>query len=376
MNIAVNVRLLIKDKLEGIGWFTYETIRRIVKEHPEHKFFFLFDRDYDDEFVFEENVVPVKILPPTRHAFLWYLWFEILIPRFFKKERIDLFISPDGYLSIKAKIPSICVMHDINFVHRPYDIPFWANKFYNYYFPRYARKANRVVTVSNYSKLDIANSFDISPEKIDVAYNGVNPIFAKNSKTENKNVKNQFTNGEDYFVFVGAMHPRKNIVGLLKSFEIFKQLTKNKIKLVIVGEMMFKTGEIKNTYQNLCCKDDIVFVGRLSPDILKLVVGGAISLVFVPFFEGFGIPIVEAMRCGTPVICSNRTSMPEVAGEAAIIVDPNNMEEIADAMIKIESNKNLQEELSNAGLERSKLFSWDKTANELWKSIEKIIENA
>ena len=99
MRIAVNTRLLLKDKLEGIGWFTFETLKRITKNHPEHEFIFLFDRPYDKEFIFSENIIPVVIQPPARHPFLWYLFFEWSIPAALKKYKADIFISPDGWLS-------------------------------------------------------------------------------------------------------------------------------------------------------------------------------------------------------------------------------------------------------------------------------------
>lgn len=376
MNIAVNTRLLLKNRLEGIGWFTYETIKRISREHPEHQFYFLFDRKFDQEFIFSDNVTPVVVFPPTRHAFLWYIWFELRLPRIFKKFNIDIFISPDGYLSLKSDVPSLAVIHDINFVHRPDDITFWANWYYNKFFPKFAKKAAQIVTVSNYSKNDIVDSFNIPAEKINVAYNGVNPIFEPVNNQVKENIKKEFTSGNEYFVFVGAMHPRKNVPGLLKAFDQFKTTTKSKFKLVIVGEKMHKTNEIAETLSIMKFKKDVIFVGRMSPEKLRDIVASAFALIFVPFFEGFGIPIVEAMRCGTPVICSNKTSMPEVAGDAALVVDPVNIQEIAFSMEKLVKDLNLRNKLSEKGMERSKIFSWDKTAQILWNSIEKIMNNA
>ncbi|MCP4551073.1 MAG: glycosyltransferase family 4 protein, partial [Bacteroidetes bacterium] len=124
MRIAVNTRLLIKNKLEGVGWFTHETLRLITVQHPEHEFYFLFDRDYDNDFIFSDNITPIIIGPQARHPFLYYLWFEKSVPAVLKKLKIDLFLSPDGYLSLRSKIPSINVIHDLNFEHHPNDYPF------------------------------------------------------------------------------------------------------------------------------------------------------------------------------------------------------------------------------------------------------------
>ena len=134
MIIAVNTRLLLKNKLEGIGWFTYETLSRITKNHPEHIFYFLFDRPYHSDFVFESNVTPIVLPPPARHPVLFYIWFEISVARFLRKLKPDLFLSPDGYLSLKTKTTSLAVIHDINFEHYPEDFPLIHKKILSLFF--------------------------------------------------------------------------------------------------------------------------------------------------------------------------------------------------------------------------------------------------
>lgn len=373
MNIAVNTRLLLKDKLEGIGWYTYETLKRITQSHPEHEFYFLFDRPYSKEFIFSDNVHPIVLGPQTRHPLLYYYWFEKSIPKVLRKIKADLFISPDGYLSLKTRVTSLAVMHDINFMHYPKWMPYLYHKYYQRFFPIFAKKASRIVTVSEYSKTDITKTFNINPDLIDVTYNGANSIYSSISEEEKPNTKNEFTDGCDYFIFVGALSPRKNIKNLLLAFDLFKLKTNSNIKLVIVGEQMFKNKKSEKVYQSLKSKKDVVFVGRKMPDELKKLYGSALALTFVPFFEGFGIPIVEAMNCETAVITSNVTSMPEVAKDAALLVDPSSVNSIAQAMKDIFEKPNLRSELIEKGKIRAKNFSWEKTAQGLWNSIEKLI---
>ena len=191
MRIAINTRLLLKGKLEGIGWYTYETLSRIVKTHPEHEFFFIFDRPFSNEFIFEKNVTPIVLGPPTRHPILWYIWFELRLPKLLKKLNIDLFLSPDGFLSLASKIPSVAVIHDINFEHHPKDLKFSHSKFYRIFFKKYAHKANRIVTVSNYSKLDISKTYDVNKAKIDVSLNGVNSLFHPIELSEQINIQKE-----------------------------------------------------------------------------------------------------------------------------------------------------------------------------------------
>lgn len=374
MVIAVNTRLLLTGKLEGIGWFTYETMKRMTRNHPEHTFIFIFDRPYAAEFIFADNVVPVVVTPPTRHPFLWYFWFEYRLPRILKKYKADVFLSPDGYLSKKTNVPQLGVIHDINFVHRPEDLPWLKARYYNHFFPKFARIAKRLATVSFYSKEDISRSFKVDYDKIDVVYDGINESFTPISAEQIEDVRKKYCKGNPYFLFVGALHPRKNIAGLLRAFDAFKTVHQNGTKLVIVGGEMHKTGDIFETFENMRFKRDVVFTGRVATNDLRLIFGAALALTFVPFFEGFGIPIVEAMSAGVPVICSNTTSIPEVGGDAVLYADPLKTEQITDAMLKIHNDATLRKSLIEKGFTQKNKFSWDETARLLWMSVEKTLQ--
>lgn len=375
MNIVVNTRLLLRNKLEGIGWFSFETLKRMVTNHPEHEFFFLFDRTYSEEFVFASNVTPVVIGPPTRHPVLWYFWFQWQVPKILKELKADLFISPDGYLSLSTNVPQIPVIHDINFVHRPKDLPFTSRWYYNYFFRKFARKAQQIVTVSSYSKTDIANTYQINADKIDVVYNGVNPLYQPIEASEQKQIRKKYAASHPYFLYVGALHPRKNILGLLKAFEQYKNLTTNDYKLILVGSEMFGNKEAQRFFKQMLHNDDIIFTGRIPSSELAKLLASAQALVFVPFFEGFGIPIIEAMASGTPVICSKTTSLPEVGGDAAFYVDPHDVNSIAQALQTLTDNEKLRAQMMQNGLKQSEKFSWDKTAQLFWNSIQKVVDN-
>jgi len=376
MKIAVNTRLLLKNKLEGIGWFTYETLSRITRQHKEHQFYFIFDRSFSDEFIFSDNITPVVIYPQARHPFLYYLWFEYSIPHVLKKIQPDLFFSPDGYLSLSTKVKSMHVIHDLNFEYYPQDLPFLERKNYKYFFPRYARKANRIATVSEFTKNDIIKLYGIPPEKIDVVYNGANEDFHPLSESEKKLVRAKYSQGKPFFIFVGALHPRKNLVNLFKAYDSFSNSNSEGIKLIIVGEKMWWTKEIKAAYEKMNHKDDVIFSGRLGFNELTKVVGSAVALTYVSYFEGFGIPIMEAFYAGIPVITSNVTSMPEVAGNAALLIDPFSIDSITLALKKVSSDENLRNVLIAKGDERKKLFTWQKSADRLWDSMEKAIQSS
>ena len=373
MKIAVNTRFLLKDKLEGIGWFSAETLSRITLQHPEHEFIFIFDRPFDSSFIFSSNITPIVVPPPARHPLLFYIWFEKMIPPALKKAEADIFLSPDGFLSLSSNVSSIAVVHDISFEHHPEDLPWLVRKYLHYYFPKFAHHATRIATVSEFSRSDISKQYSIPPEKIDVVYNGAGEQFIPLSTAEQVNVKNQFAAGRDYFLSVGALHPRKNLVNLFRAFDHFKNSDSAGMKLLVVGSKYRWTDRMRNAYESMHYRDDVIFTGRLSSSDLCKVMASAFALTYVSYFEGFGIPLVEAFYCDVPVITSNITSMPEVAGDAALLIDPFNHLSIADAMERLAKDTNLRSQLIAKGQLRRAEFSWQKTSEKLWKTCETVM---
>ena len=375
LKIVVNTRLLIHNKLEGIGWFSYETLRRITLSHPEVDFYFLFDRQPDASFIFASNVHPVVIGPPARHPLLFIIWFEWSVWRVLKKIKPDLFLSPDGYLSLRTKTPSLAVIHDLNFEHFPEDLPLAPRLHYRWFFPRYARKAKRIATVSNFSKNDIVALYGVDADKVDVVYNGVNEKFTPWAAADIEITRLQYADGSPYFLFVGSLHPRKNLARLFAAYDLFCQNTDLSVKLVVVGEKKWWTEPIREAFEGMKFKDEVIFCGRLDAEALHRVIASALALTYMSYFEGFGIPILEAFRCGVPVITSNVTSMPEVAADAALLADPFDIEAIAKTMETMAGNADLRQELITKGLQRSAFFSWDGAANRLWNCIKTAIND-
>ena len=361
----------MKGRLEGIGRFSHEVLRRVATQHPEHEFIFLFDRKPDSMFLYADNVRPVVLSPQARHPVLYILWFEFMVKKALKKHRADVFFSPDGFLSLKSEVPSIPVIHDLNFEHHPEVLDTAHRKYYHKFFPLFAEKARHILTVSEYSARDIQNTYGVDSEKISVAYNGVGSSFKPSTLEEQSRIKQQYSSGQDYFLFVGSLQPRKNLPRLFEAFDLFKEGgNSGDVKLVIAGAKYNWNQASRQAYEMMHHKEDVIFTDRVNDEDLSALLGSALSLVFVPLFEGFGLPIIEAFACGTPVITSNTTSMPEVAGDAAIVVDPFNVEEITEAMGRISEDENLRKEMSAAGIERSKSFDWQSTADAVWKVIQ------
>lgn len=376
MRIAVNTRLLLKGKLEGIGWFTYRTLEKIVQQHKEHEFIFFFDRPYDPSFIFGPNVTPVVIAPQARHPILFNIWFEWRIPAMLKKYKADLFLSPDSQMSLKTSVPTCLVMHDLAFEHYPEHFKLSHRLYWRHYSPLFAKKATRLGTVSSYSKEDIAKRYGIPLDKIDVIYNGAHDEYKPLSFDEREEVKKQYADGCEYFVFAGALHPRKNIVNLLKAFVAFKKKHRSDMKLVIVGRMAWKYDEVIDMKDEMPFRDEVKWVGYMQVEELSRVIGGAYALVYASLFEGFGIPILEALQCNVPGIVSNTSSMPEVAGDAALLVDPTNVADIAEKMGMIYKDERLRARLIAAAPAQVQKFTWQKSAERLWDCMMKCMNAA
>lgn len=371
MQIAVNTRLLLAHRMEGVARYIYETTKRMVLAHPEVHFHFLFDRPYDDQFIFSSNITPHIVGLPSRHPLLWYLWFERSLPQFLNKHDIDVFYSGDMYLSLKADIPTLMISHDLNYLHYPDGLRWSHLKFYEYFMPKYHKAADHLVTVSEATKLDVIDKYGIVDADISVAYNAVPEGMEVLSYERIHAIRKEFTDGEPYFVYVGSLHPRKNIESLLKAYDTFRKKHDSNTKLLIYGRMAWKTSKIFSIYKSLEYKADVIFFGNEKLQVNE-VIGAAEALCYISLFEGFGIPILEAFACGVPVITSNVSSMPEVAGDAALLVDPLDIEDIAERMIDLSSNDKLKAELIEKGHLQVQRFSWDTSAELIFKQLERL----
>ena len=375
MRIAINTRLLLKGKMDGIGWFTAETVRRIVTAHPEHTFYFFFDRRPDPDFIFAPNVVPVVLCPQARHPVLWYLFFEWAVPMALKKYKIELFLTPDGYMPVHPSVPTLTVIHDLNFEHSADNLIPSHQRYMTRFFPQFARNATRIATVSEYSKRDIAATYGVDEAKIDVVYDGAHDRYRPHTDAEKQAIRERYTGGSRYIIFVSTILKRKNLTNLLLAFDKVKDMESGDLKLVVVGGRVWWQDELAAAYDGMKHKSDVIMPGRVEPDDLAGLMSAAEALVYPSYFEGFGIPILEAMYAETAVICSRTTSMPEVGGDAVIYIDPSSVDDIAHAISSLRDN-NIRESLIEKGRCQREKFSWERTANLLWTSVMQTIERS
>jgi glycosyltransferase involved in cell wall biosynthesis len=373
MKIAVNTRFLLPDYLEGYGYFVFEVFKHLTNKYPEHQFIFIFDRPFDSRFVFSSNITPVVVGPPARHPLLWKYWYDVKIPSILKKHKADVFVSVDGICSLKTSIPQSLVIHDIAFLHYPSHIKRSHLYFFRKYIPRFLQKASSIATVSEFSKKDILTHYKTEAEKINVVYSAAKEVFEPVSAEVAAATKKKYTDGTEYFLYIGAIHPRKNLVNLLKAFSIFKKRLKSNMKLVLAGRLAWKYDSFIQNLKKYKFKEDVILLGYLSEEELVKITGSAYALVYPSLLEGFGVPVLEAMRCHVPVLTSSGSSMEEIAKDAALYADAKNFEDIADKMMLIYKDEKLRKELIEKGKIIADQYSWQRTAELLWQSILKAV---
>jgi glycosyltransferase involved in cell wall biosynthesis len=360
--IAVNARFLLDGKVEGIGRFSDEVLSRMVRLMPDCDFHFFFDRPWHSRFLYGPNVIPHVVHPQARHPFLYIAWFDFMIPRKLRKVQADLFFSPDGYLALSSKIPQIQVIHDLSFLHFPKDTDRLHAWHYNRWFPKFAKIASKILTVSEYTRKDIQQHYHIPAEKIKTVYNGCADVFHPGTLSEQEATRIQYTGGAKYFLYAGAIQPRKNLENLLRAYSRFREQHPEVVKLVLTGRKAWNFETVIQTYRNMPFREDVIFTGYVNDGELNRLYQGSIALCYVSRFEGFGLPLLEAMHAETALITCNTSSLPEVAGDAALYVHPDHPEEMADAMQILLTDEIKRDALIAAGRIQRNRFSWDKTA--------------
>ncbi|MBV6440302.1 MAG: D-inositol-3-phosphate glycosyltransferase [Saprospiraceae bacterium] len=343
----------------------------MVLRHPEDEFIFLFDRPFDARYVYAPNVTPVVLPPRARFApqFLW--WFEWAVPRALQRYRADVFFSPDSMCSLTTNTPTVMTCHDLVPLHFPEQIPLIHRHYLLHFLPRYLRRADRILTISKFVETDIIQTCGIPTAKIATVQNGCRDGFSPIPEAEQQRVRDEFAGGQEYFFYTGAIHPRKNIPRLIRAFDNFKTKTGAPVKLLLAGRFAWKTGDVETAWEAAKNKGDICFLGYVDDAVLPKLMASALALAYVSLSEGFGLPLLEAMHAEVPVLTSKAGALPEVAGDAALLVDPLSETAIAKGLEQLWHDPAFARKLVEKGRIQRDKFSWDAAA----EHIHRILKN-
>jgi len=300
---------------------------------------------------------------------------QIEMPLKLAKGGIDLLHSPQFNIPLMSPAVQVTTIHDCAYDRFPEEFPSRkAKMYYKVMFPMALRKSKRIIAVSESTKRDLIELYRISPAKISVIYEGVDDKFFRDVPNERVNrLRKELGLYEPFALYVGLTRPRKNLERLLRAFAEIVPSLKDGAKLVLAGKVDTRFLDVRKLAKQLNIDNHIVQLGFVSEEQLLPLYKAATFLVLPSLYEGFGLPVLEAMATGLPVITSNVSSLPEVAGDAAILVDPYSTEEIAEAMYTLFTDGALGEELSRKGVERAKQFSWTKCAQETLKLYEEVL---
>lgn len=360
MRIGIDAR-----KLYDYGIGTY--IRNLLKQ--------LAQLDRDTEFVLlcrpqdasGLNSLGENFRPVPESAGNYSLAEQIRIPWALKREGVTLFHAPHYVLPPLVSCPSVVTIHDCIHLMFPQYLP---NRFAIGYarasIALAARRANRVVTVSESSKRDILRFVDAEPDKIDVIYNAYDERFSREPREEDVvRVRERYQLQDEFVLYAGNVKPHKNLERLIDAFRIVHARGLDHLKLVVIGDDLSKGTSLRRAVHRHNLHKYVRFLGYLPEDTLAVMYRLAGVFVFPSLYEGFGLPPLEAMASGTPVVTSNVSSLPEVAGDAAVLVNPLDPADIADGIIRVLTDENLRRDLRRKGLIRASQFSWETSARRL-----------
>jgi glycosyltransferase involved in cell wall biosynthesis len=376
MNIGVDVRSLLEKERSGVGEYTYQILDALFRIDQKNSYYLFYNswKKVEDNFLNEwkkfENVHlcgfhwPNKLLNFCFKFLKWPKVDEMML----SKDKIDLFFIPNlNFIALSSDVRKIITVHDLSFELFP-KVFSWKRRMWHWFInPRkLISGVDKVIAVSENTKRDLAELYKIAPEKVRVIYSGV---AGDDKFSEIEMVKKKYNLPDNFILFLGTLEPRKNIEGLVRAFEIYKTAKSPDYKLVVVGPRGWLYKKILARAEKSPARDDIKFINYIAPEEKFAFYKLAKLFVYPSFYEGFGFPPLEAARAGTPVIVSTNSSLPEVMGEAALMVDPNNPVEIAKIMAEYLSDENLRATLIEKGKKQAEKFSWDKCANEFLSLI-------
>lgn len=294
------------------------------------------------------------------------LWEQTLLKQMIKKARIDVLFNPGNVAPLNPPVPSVVTIHDLAFLLFP---QYYSRTFATYYrtlVPRVARQAAVVITDSQSARRDLQARLGLSPHRISVVPLGVSPSFRRSiSKEEMAETRRRYRLPDKYFLSISSLEPRKNLKGIVSAYRLLPPEVADEHRLVIVGagNRIFADPGLHESLAGIK-PGSVVTPGYVPSGDLPTIYRMATALVFPSFYEGFGLPVLEAMAASTPVITSNRSSLPEVAGHAAVLIDPGSREEIAAAMELIATDSGTRHLLIERGKKRAAEFTWEKTARQ------------
>lgn len=358
MRIGINGRFLVA-KRTGVQRAAYNLIKTLVEIDRENEYFIFtgFSQVDSADWKYPNvHVIPSRLR--ETESIRNHIWEQFTLPRLARKYQVDILHSPANMAPLFYRGRSVVHIHDLCFVVNPQWYSFSFRTLYNFVIPRLARRAARVITNSNNSRNDLLQFCKLDASRVSMVYWAVDDTFGDKSTVQDKD-EEWFIN--DYILYVGSLEPRKNIRTLIEAFEKLRLDNPDiKTKLILIGGESPLFADVRLNIKSF--KQDVIFKGFVDDRVLRSFYRHANLLVYPSLYEGFGLPPLEAMASGVPVVTSKTSSIPEVVGDAAVMVDPESVDEIAASIALVLRDSALRDRLIRAGREQVKRFNWYRVA--------------
>lgn len=360
MRIGIDCRTIQETEPAGTAHYTKELVRALLDIDKENQYFLFFDQIKNIPEEFKRPNVKIAIIPKI---YLPFISSHFLFSRALKKHRLDVFHGPANVLPIGYRGASVLTIHDLAI----YINPEWFPKqtfSTGFLVPRSLAKAKKIIAVSENTKNDLKKIFRIPENKIKVIYEGIKIENPNQTAVQAVFDKFGINTNEPYLFFLGTIEPRKNLIALFAGYKKLLEKFQNTPKLILAGGRGWKNEDIFEAIKKWRLENNIKYLGYVSSLEKFALMKGSLAFVYPSLYEGFGLPILEAMKLEIPVLSSRISSIPEIAKDAALLVDPNDDDEIANSLEKLWRDENLSEQLKAVGQSRAQNFTWQKTAEQ------------
>ena len=357
MRIGIDARLVFYNRA-GIGQYILRLVESLAHLDPQDDEFVLLQSQKDKSAIINSNgFVRKSLWTPSHNRFEQpALSFEV------SRLKLDLLHSPDFIPPFRRKCKSVITVHDLAFLLYPHFLTKESARYYGQIDQAW-RKTDHIIAVSEATKQDSIKMLGVPEKKITVIHEAANPMYRQLPPEEaQQRVRRKYKLTKDFILFVSTIEPRKNLPGLLQAYRRLRDKYKRDEILVIAGSKGWLWEEVYETVENLGLEKHVAFLGRVPTADLVYLYNAARLLVHPSFYEGFGLTPLEAMTCGTPVIVSNTASLPEVVGDAGVMINPHDVDGLTVAMWRVLTEEELRQDLISKGLKRSSKFSWQKAA--------------
>jgi glycosyltransferase involved in cell wall biosynthesis len=369
MTIAVNANFLNADYPCNNGDLIFEIFSRLAKKYPQHHFLYFCDSNFDKKYITSKNITPVATWPQIKNTLVLQYRLNYKIPSLLKKHKADIFISAGGYCSLRTKLPQCVIVNDLSFLQLPLFFPKRWLSFYKRNTAKFLTKAKVIVTTSDFLKKEIIAKYKITADKIDVAYTAASNNFKPSTWQQKDAVKEKYTEGLEYFLYAGPVNTGNNLITLLKAFSFFKKRQKSNMQLLLASTTAATDKALIKSLASYKYRAEVKLLDNLSEESMVQITGAAYTMIYPSLYDGCGKSLLQALQSDIPVITGNNTAMPEICGDAALYINPNDFNDIAEKMMLLFKDEDLRNQLIIKGRQQAAIYNWDTTGDKVWEII-------